>query len=72
MQEKKTSVLFRIIKGLVRLCYPKIRAVGVENLPDEPVIIVGNHCQMNGPIVGELYVPGGHYICIVIDIQEGH
>jgi hypothetical protein len=62
MQEKKTSVLFRIIKGLVRLIYPKIRAVGVENLPDEPVIIVGNHCQMNGPIVGELYVPGEPYI----------
>ena len=35
---------------------------GIENLPDEPVIIVGNHCQMNGPIVGELYVPGQPYI----------
>ena len=27
---------------------------------------------MYSPLVGELYVPGGHYICIVIDIQEGH
>jgi hypothetical protein len=35
---------------------------GVENLPDEPVIFVGNHCQMNGPIVGELYVPREPYI----------
>lgn len=26
------------------------------------MIIVGNHCQMNGPIIGELYLPGEPYI----------
>ena len=62
MTEKKTSVLFKIIKWFVKAIYPKIRVEGAENLPDEPVIIVGNHCQMNGPIVGELYVPGEPYI----------
>ncbi len=62
MKEKKPSVLFRIIKWCVKVCYPEICAENVENLPDEPVIIVGNHCQMNGPIVGELYVPGEPYI----------
>ena len=62
MTERKTSVLFKIIKWLVKLFYPRIRVEGVENLPDEPVVIVGNHCQMNGPIVGELYVPGEPYI----------
>ena len=35
---------------------------GQENLPDEPALIIGNHSQMNGPIVGELYVPGAPYI----------
>ena len=62
MNEQKTSALFRFIKWCVKLIYPKIRAEGTEYLPDEPVIIVGNHCQMNGPIVGELYVPGQPYI----------
>ena len=47
MSEKKRSVLFKIIKWLVKVFYPKISVEGVENLPDEPVIIVGNHCQMN-------------------------
>lgn len=58
MEEKKTSVLYRCIKGIIRLCYPKTRVVGT--LPDEPCILVGNHAQMNGPIVAELYCPGPH------------
>lgn len=62
MCEKKTSVLFRIIKWCVKVFYPKMEVEGIENLPDAPVIFVGNHCQMNGPIVGELYVPGEPYI----------
>ena len=62
MQEKKTSMLFRFIKWCVKVFYPKIRVEGAENLPDEPVVIVANHCQMNGPIVGELYMPGEPYI----------
>ena len=62
MCDKKTSVLFKIIKRCVKVFYPKMQVEGVENLPNEPVIFVGNHCQMNGPIVGELYVPGEPYI----------
>ena len=62
MTQQKTSVLFKFIKWCVKVCYPKIQVEGIENLPDEPVIIVGNHCQMNGPIVGELYVPDEPYI----------
>ena len=62
MSKKKGSVWFRIIRWCVKACYPRIRVEGTEHLPDEPVIIVGNHCQMNGPIVGELYVPGEPYI----------
>ena len=61
MTAKKPSVLFRIIKWLVKRFYPKIRVEGIENLPEEPVIFVGNHCQMNGPIVGELYMPNAPY-----------
>lgn len=62
MAEKKTSLPYRVIKSLVRLFYPKIEVVGTEKLPDEPVIVVGNHTQMNGPIACELYFPGKRYI----------
>ncbi len=34
-----------------------MKLVGTENLPDEPVILVGNHAQMHGPIACELYFP---------------
>lgn len=61
-KKKRGAALFTLIRGAVKFCYPKTEAVGQENLPDEPVIIVANHCQMNGPIVGELYVPGAPYI----------
>lgn len=58
--EKKTSVLYRFVKGLVKLFYPKIQVEG--DLPDEPLIVVANHAQMNGPIANELYFPGEKYI----------
>lgn len=60
--DKKPSLLYRIIKWTVKVCYPKITVAGAELLPQEPAIIVGNHCQMNGPIACELYGPGKHYI----------
>ena len=33
----------------------------MENLPDGPVIIVGNHTQIHGPIACELYFPENYY-----------
>lgn len=49
---------YRIIRGLVWVFYPKMTVEGMENLPEESCIVVGNHTQMNGPICGELYFPG--------------
>ncbi|MBE5785114.1 MAG: hypothetical protein E7330_04865 [Clostridiales bacterium] len=57
MPKKNTAALYRFIKGTIKFFYPKTEAVGTENLPDEPCIIVGNHTQMNGPIAAELYMP---------------
>jgi len=59
--KKSFYPLYRAVKWLVWLFYPKMKVFGTDNLPDEPVIIVGNHCQMNGPIACELYVPGNRY-----------
>ncbi|MBO5252582.1 MAG: hypothetical protein J6C51_01385 [Clostridia bacterium] len=62
MKAKISYSIFRFIKWCVKVCYPKTELVGAGALPDEPVIFVGNHCQMNGPIVGELYMPDEPYI----------
>lgn len=61
MEKKKTSWLFWGIRGLVRLCYGKMEVVGWENLPERNAVLVGNHCQMNGPIAGELFLPDNCY-----------
>lgn len=61
MKKKLGWYLFCFIKVMVRLFYPRIRVEGLENLPEEPVIVVANHSQMNGPIACELYFPGDRY-----------
>lgn len=60
MQEKKSPV-FRFVRAVVTRCYPKPELIGTEKIPDGPVIFVGNHAQMHGPIISELYLPGQPY-----------
>ncbi|MBE7034524.1 MAG: hypothetical protein E7402_00160 [Ruminococcaceae bacterium] len=64
-EKRKTShfayIIFKIVRGLVRLFYGKVTLVGAENMPDQDAIFVGNHTQMNGPIVGELFFPDTCY-----------
>lgn len=60
MPDKIASLVYKFIKALVRLFYPRIEVVGTEKLPEEPVVVVANHSKMNGPIACELYFPGKH------------
>ncbi len=62
MEKKKTTGTYKIIKFFVRLFYGKMEVVGMENLPKDNAVIVGNHTQMNGPIAGELFMPDNCYI----------
>lgn len=57
MNAKQFRWVFGIVKGLLLTLYPKTKSVGVENIPDENCIFVGNHSQMHGPIICELYFP---------------
>lgn len=57
MQEKKTTISFKILKTLINIFYPKITVEGLENIVDEPCIIVANHCQLHGPVICELQFP---------------
>lgn len=60
-KEQQRPWLFRVIKYLVRMFYPKMEVVGMEKSPDEPMVIVGNHAQLHGPIACELYFPDNYY-----------
>ena len=60
-KRRKSYILYWFVRTLVWIFYPKIHKEGMENIPDEPVIFVGNHTQMNGPIMAELYFPGNSY-----------
>ncbi len=62
MDDKKTTWFYRMLRWFIWLFSPKFRLEGTENIPDGPHVIVGNHSHMYGPIAGELYTPGKHYI----------
>ena len=57
MTARSFKGLFKVVRKIVKGVYPKIKIEGMENLPDEPCIIVANHAQMHGPICCELYPP---------------
>ena len=60
VMSKITAALYKPVRGLVRLVYPKTKVVGAEKLPEGAAVIVGNHSQLHGPVACELYFPGSH------------
>lgn len=62
MDKKKTTVSYKIIRTLVRLFYGNMEVVGLENLPEDNTVIVGNHSQLHGPIAAELFMKDNCYI----------
>lgn len=61
--------VYRVVRGLVKLFYPKVRFEGLENLPGESCVIVANHAQMNGPIIGEVFFPGQRRVWCVAEMM---
>ena len=54
--------LFRAVRRAVAIVYrPAYVWEGLENLPQESVILVGNHAQMHWPLCMEIYPPRAHY-----------
>ncbi len=58
---KQLDPLFRVMRAILKFCYPAAKVEGLEALPDEPLVIVGNHTQMHGPLVCEFYLPDNFY-----------
>ncbi len=59
---KKKPKLFKLVRMSVRAFFHKRTFVGLENLPKEPSLIIGNHSQLYGPITSEIYFPAKKYI----------
>lgn len=55
--QKKKPWYFRAFVWTVRRFYKKRTWLGVENLPSEPCIVVGNHAQMDAPLSCQLFYP---------------
>ncbi len=53
--------IYRIIRKVVSWVMPVYKAEGVDNLPEGPAVVVGNHSQAFGPLAAELFFPGKHY-----------
>ena len=73
MKETKKPLLYRIIKRIVRIFYKDRKVIGLENLPNEPVIIISNHSQLHGPLSNEISYPRKKQIwCIgqVMNLKE--
>ena len=62
--------LFLILRKITSAVTPVYQIEGIENLPDGPAVVVGNHSQAFGPIAVELYFPKEHSTWCVSDMME--
>ncbi len=63
--QKKKGKFFLFLESMVRFFYGKKEFVGLENIPDEACVIVGNHSQIHGPLTAELLFPKKKYIWLI-------
>ena len=54
---RKKGVVYKFCAFFIRMAYKQPKYIGLENIPKEPCIAIGNHAQMHGPVNAELYFP---------------
>lgn len=70
MHSTEAPILYRFIRKAVDIVYPKMELVGLENIPEEASIIVGNHAQVHGPIITEVRLPFDHYTWCIAQMMN--
>ena len=70
MSGRLSRGVYLAVRGLVKLFYPRPEFIGLENLPEGPCVIVGNHAQMNGPIVAEVFLPGDREVWCTAEMMH--
>ena len=63
-------IVYRIVRKIGGIVIPPFQIDGIDNLPDGPAIVVGNHSQMYGPASVEMYYPREHYTWCISDMME--
>ena len=56
-KRKKKPLFYRFSVSILKLFYKKRTFVGIENIPEEASLIIGNHAQIHGPLACEVYFP---------------
>ena len=57
MKTKKRTLTYKFLKFLINIFYKKRTFERIEKIGEEPVIFVGNHAQIHGPLVAETQFP---------------
>lgn len=70
MRHAEEPFICRLIRKAVDIVYPGMVLEGLENIPEEPCIIVGNHAQAHGPIITEERLPFEHYTWCVAQMMN--
>ena len=70
MRSIKEPFLCHMIRRIVDFIYPEMELLGLENLPEEASIIVGNHAQVHGPIITEERLPFDHYTWCIAQMMN--
>ncbi len=53
----KRGFLYKIVMGLLKTFYKKREFINSEFLENGPILIIGNHAQIHGPLSSMLYFP---------------
>lgn len=69
-ETKKKSLLFKVVRSTIGLFYKKRKFIGLENIQNEPCLIIGNHAQAHGPLACELYFPTRKYIWCIGEMMK--
>ena len=66
----KKPAFFRFVCSIVKIFYKKRNFEGIENLPNTPCIIVGNHAQSHGPLSCEFFFPAEKRIWTIHSVMN--
>ena len=69
-KERKPSRFFPHLLRFVKRVYIKYTLEGLENLPKEPAFIIGNHAQIHGPAISQLYLPENCYTWCAAEVKD--
>lgn len=69
-KNKKKSLFFRFFVLLVRIFYRKRKLIDLENIPNEPCLIIGNHAQAHGPLCSQLFYDRYKYIWCIGEMSK--